>query len=178
MLSYYNTLEEICYLYWVHLPEHKDMFNQGYIGISKNIKARYSSHKGNKSHKYLTEAFKNYKDKITVTTILKGTREYCLEIENKLRPEKNIGWNDQIGGGDPPSHKGKAKSESWKKLMSDTKKGIPHPWTIESNKNRIPSAKGKKWYHDPVTKYSSYFNPGEQPENWVLGRFSRKRVIL
>ena len=51
----------------------------------------------------------------------------------------------------------------------------------ESGKKRYennPSAMiGRHWYHDPVTKYSSFFFPSEVPAGWILGRYSRTKVI-
>ena len=31
-------------VYWIHLPEHTDMFSEGYIGVTENIKRRYYEH--------------------------------------------------------------------------------------------------------------------------------------
>jgi len=31
-------MKSTCYVYWIHLPEHTDMFTEGYIGVSKNPK--------------------------------------------------------------------------------------------------------------------------------------------
>ena len=32
-------------VYWLHLPEHSDMFSEGYIGVSVNPKKRLYEHK-------------------------------------------------------------------------------------------------------------------------------------
>ena len=31
-------------VYWIHRPEHTDMFTQGYVGITKDIKRRFKAH--------------------------------------------------------------------------------------------------------------------------------------
>ncbi len=76
-------------LYWVHLPEHSNMFNQGYIGVTPNIKKRIREHK----HK-----FKAYADQLIIDVILIAEQSYCYMIEKSLRPIRNIGWNKAIGG--------------------------------------------------------------------------------
>ena len=76
-------------VYWVHLPKHNDMFSQGYIGVSANIKRRITQHK----HK-----FKQYANELIIDTILIAEKSYCYLIEKSLRPSKNIGWNKAIGG--------------------------------------------------------------------------------
>ena len=76
-------------VYWVHLPKHNDMFSQGYIGVSANIKKRITQHK----HK-----FKEYANQLIIDTILIAEKSYCYLIEKSLRPSKNIGWNKAIGG--------------------------------------------------------------------------------
>lgn len=76
-------------VYWVHLPEHTDMFSQGYIGVTPNLKKRIREHK----HK-----FKDLWDRIVIKTVLIADLAYCYMIESKLRPTKNIGWNKAIGG--------------------------------------------------------------------------------
>ena len=76
-------------LYWVHLPEHSDMFNQGYIGVTPDIKKRIREHK----HK-----FKAYANQLIIDTILIAEKSYCYMMEKSLRPMRNIGWNKAIGG--------------------------------------------------------------------------------
>jgi hypothetical protein len=39
-----NTIMS-CSVYWIHHPSHTDIFTQGYIGISNNVKNRFESHK-------------------------------------------------------------------------------------------------------------------------------------
>jgi|ERR1017187_4140587 hypothetical protein len=88
-------------LYWIHLPEHTDILLEGYIGVSRDPIRRLSNHKTGKRNPHLTNAFAKYKD-IIHTILLQGEEEYCYEIEEKLRPTINIGWNITSGGNRPP----------------------------------------------------------------------------
>jgi hypothetical protein len=76
-------------LYWLRLPEHTDVFTQGYIGVSSDMTKRLRSHK----HK-----FKKLWAKIIAQPLVISTKEYCFNLEQKLRPTRNIGWNKSIGG--------------------------------------------------------------------------------
>jgi group I intron endonuclease len=114
-------------LYWYHLSTHTDIFTQGYVGVSNNIKYRDSYHRSQNDNPHLTRAFAKYKNDLILEIIIEDTEEYCLDLENYLRPEKQIGWNIAIGGGKPPSRKGQTFSEEWKKEMSKRISGENHP---------------------------------------------------
>lgn len=106
-------------VYWVRRPEHTDMATQGYVGVSNNSARRFVEH--SKCHKgqsrHLSFAIKKYGwDVLVKTEILIADKDYCLAIEQKLRPKDSIGWNCAAGGGMPPSSKGrryKLKNPSW-----------------------------------------------------------------
>ena len=76
-------------LYWLHMPNETDVLTQGYVGVASNLKKRLRSHK----HK-----FKDLWGHIVVKQLLVSTKEYCLAIEEKLRPSRKIGWNKSSGG--------------------------------------------------------------------------------
>ena len=76
-------------LYWLRLPEHTDMFSEGYIGVSENIQKRIRSHK---------HRFKAIWDKIVIQLLVISTKESCFDLEKSLRPTRNIGWNKSCGG--------------------------------------------------------------------------------
>lgn len=95
-------MDDICYVYWLHRPCHSDMMSEGYIGISINPDKRFKSHikeAGRSSSKQhaLYNAMRKYDDFI-FTIICKSDKEYCYELERKLRPTKNIGLNHAAGG--------------------------------------------------------------------------------
>ena len=47
-------------VYWIHHPEHTDMFTQGYIGVSNDISRRWESHKNRTQNGRLKNAIKSY----------------------------------------------------------------------------------------------------------------------
>lgn len=89
-------------VYWIHLPEHTDMFTQGYIGVaSKGAEHRFKEHlsKARLGSKLpIHNAIRKYGDKLVVDTIVMANIEYCYELENKLRPTPRIGYKCDAGG--------------------------------------------------------------------------------
>ena len=115
-------------VYWIHHPEHTDMFSQGYIGVSKDIKKRFEAHKNRPLNAHLGNAIKKYGwDNLIKEVVLVAEEAYCLMIEAKLRAEDKIGWNIVKGGGMPPSALGMkfTRSEEWKQKQSVARKGKP-----------------------------------------------------
>ena len=82
-------------LYWIHLPEHTDIFTQGYVGVTSNFKHRKSEHKHGNS-----PVLKNAG--VTWDQVVVDTWEIPFDthriMENGLRPDISIGWNTDIGG--------------------------------------------------------------------------------
>lgn len=76
-------------LYWLRLPEHTDMWSQGYVGVTAHIENRIRSHK---------HRFKAMWDKIVFQKLVMADKNYCYDLEKKLRPASNIGWNKSEGG--------------------------------------------------------------------------------
>lgn len=99
---------KLCYLYWIHTKNMTDILTEGYVGISYRPKLRFIDHCREKPK------FKSMQQSI----LLAGDVKYIKEIEKKLRPRKNIGYNIAAGGGIPPSQKGVPKSNEWKAYMS------------------------------------------------------------
>lgn len=113
-------------LYWVHLPEHTDIFTQGYVGVTSNAHRRFTSHK----HK-----FKEYSNSLISSTILIADKSYCYLIEQKLRLEKNIGWNKSRGG-----------------YRNNSMIGNENP---NFNKNGIEAPNFKGWWITPNGKFAT-----------------------
>lgn len=92
----------ICYLYWIHREFDTDIITDGYIGIAKNPSTRWVQHLkasgriSNKNHKLYSSLRKYNNFKMTI--LLVSNREYCSEMEYKLRPFRNIGLNHAVGG--------------------------------------------------------------------------------
>jgi predicted GIY-YIG superfamily endonuclease len=87
-------------VYWIRKETHSDIFNEGYVGISKNFKERMRQHKKNKKKTPLTGAIQKYSWNQLVKEILYDslTQEEALTIEGNLRKVERIGWNLQRGG--------------------------------------------------------------------------------
>ncbi len=95
-------------VYWIHRPEHTDMFSQGYIGVSNNTKLRWREHETRTGNLHLQRAIKKYGwDNLVKEVIVIADELYCLAVEFKLRSADKIGWNIIAGGGMPPSSRGK-----------------------------------------------------------------------
>jgi hypothetical protein len=88
-------------VYWIHTPRHKDMFCEGYIGISKQkVQDRWRQHFEERKESMISFVHKNGTPLIFEVILVADSREYCEQIEKKLRPTPNIGWNVAQGGKD------------------------------------------------------------------------------
>lgn len=89
-------------LYWIHFPDHQDIYSEGYVGISANLNERIKKHRNNK-HKG------RFVNGAVVSVIAKNLNQNeALLLEKKFRPKCYIGWNKSSGGFMPPipkSHK-------------------------------------------------------------------------
>jgi hypothetical protein len=131
-------------VYWIHLPEQENIKKEGYVGITtKGFKKRINDHKSLAKKNYkksgkLGAAIRKYTNRLIYEIVCIGTPEYCLEIENRLRPIALIGWNLGIGGAKTTLgrkctqeqrehfskvHTGRTHTEEWKKMMSERHKG-------------------------------------------------------
>ena len=140
-----STAGNACSVYWLRLPEHTDMFAEGYVGVSSKSKLRWNQHFVRKENAHLKNAIQKYGwDNIVKQVILISDRDYCLDIEKKLRPTSSIGWNIAVGGGNPPPDFGVKFQKGhvgWKNGLTtpdDVKKKIS-----ESLKGNVPWNKGK-----------------------------------
>ena len=107
-------------VYWIHRPEHTDLFNQGYIGVSNNTRIRWNGHKSKAGNLHLQRAIKKYGwENLEKDVVLVADEAYCLNVETKLRSRAEIGWNIVAGGGMPPSSRGKKfiRTEAYKAQM-------------------------------------------------------------
>jgi group I intron endonuclease len=160
-------------VYWIHHPSHTDMFTQGYIGITARFARRMFEHKALTTNKYLSNAIKKYGwDNLVKKVILVADKEYCVDVETKLRSSDEIGWNLVKGGGIPPINtrkgykmsvpawnKGKAWSEEQKKQISS---GVKKLWENPKYRQHMSNAhkdqecpmKGKKHKPESILKMS------------------------
>lgn len=140
-------------VYWVRLPEHTDMFSEGYVGVTrKGLDERFKGHikKASLGYKGLfSKAIRKYQDRLIKSIILIGTEDYCYEIEEKLRPSSYIGWNSARGGmrSGWESFQGDAfKREVWIQKLRDANLGKKAP---EGSRQNYSAAAKEKW-NNPV----------------------------
>lgn len=111
-----------CYVYHICREADKYDFSKGYIGISSNLEYRWYRHRNCNENPHLTNAYAKYED-IIEYVLIAGSRDYCLNLESKLRPENRIGWNLTKGGGLPPNHSGKEMSQDQKDKIGKANSG-------------------------------------------------------
>lgn len=84
-------------VYWIHSKDHTDIFRHGYIGVSNNTEKRFAKHKsqanlGKHINPIFANAIKKYGwDNLVKEIVLIADKEYCLNIENKLRANRDFG---------------------------------------------------------------------------------------
>ena len=120
-------------IYWIHSEEEKDIYSQGYVGITKDLSRRIREHKS-----------KDWFSNRTVDVYLYGDTEYCKIIERELRPKMNIGLNVASGGGLPPSHAGFKRSVETKQLISENNVGFSGKKHSTETIAKMKSAKAGK----------------------------------
>lgn len=152
----------IATVYWIHLEQHKDITKEGYIGVTENSPTdRFKQHISLAragSNITLSKAIRKYGDGLIVTTLLKGSPEYCYLMEDRLRPTERCGWNVVKGGGKPPvnnkPHTDEAKAKireasirtsrtpakvaHWKRQTGAIRSAESRAKMSESNSNRLP----------------------------------------
>jgi hypothetical protein len=90
-------------VYWIRHKDHTDIFSQGYVGVSKNTEARFKRHSKYSDNQHLKAAIKKYGwNNLIKQIVLIGEEIYCYNLELKIRPTKQIGWNIAEGGAKPP----------------------------------------------------------------------------
>ena len=108
-------------VYWIHRPDHTDMFTEGYIGFtSLSPQVRFCAHKrvaryGQRKNSPVYNAIRKHGEKLIYKVLVIGEKEYCLDLERKLRPKNFIGWNMGIGG-DAPAFGVKPSDENREKM--------------------------------------------------------------
>lgn len=193
----YRVVDTVpCALYWIRLPEHLDMFSEGYIGISKDANARWKWHRKSKENPHLKSAIEKYGfDHLVKQVVLIADKAYCLEIEQKLRPSTKIGWNIAVGGGSPPSSKNKTSfvkgftpwnkgvpmDDETKAKVSAAKMGVSSwnkgkPMSEEAKAKVSAAKKGKLPSSDAVERLAAA-NRGKKRPEWVVQKIvaARKR---
>jgi hypothetical protein len=153
-MNIYNT--EKCYVYWLHLSEHKDIHSQGYVGVSIDPTQRLWEHKnaakkGIHHNKYLERIIN--KHEVIQSIIFTGDSDACYTYEEEVRPTKNIGWNLNKGGFCPPSNKGKKFSPEHCANITKGKLGKTRPPVSEETRQKISKSNtGRILSNDTIQK--------------------------
>ena len=146
-------------VYWIHLPEHTDMFTQGYVGVTKDMKKRFADHKNTTENVHLLRAIKKYGwDALVKSVVVIAEQAYCLMIESKLRADDKTGWNIVKGGGMPPISKwnlGKHLSAETRAKISAKNMGRKHTPEMQKKLNLNLTEGGK----------ATRFVKGQSPHN-------------
>jgi len=148
-------------VYWIREQSHTDIMTQGYVGVSGNAEKRFASHKGmwSGTNAHLQRAIKKYGwDNLVKSIILIAEKEYCLDVEQKLRPAEKIGWNLTVGGGYPPILHGSQPQWRGRQAWNKGKTGVYKPETLavmrEKRLGKEPGNKGVPMTEDQRAKIS------------------------
>lgn len=146
---------EYC-VYWIHRPEHTDIMSQGYIGVSKKFDRRMWEHFALTQNRHLKFAIHKYGwDNLIKKQLLIAEKEYCLDIERKLRPTDKIGWNLVAGGGFPPIMSGPQVHLRGRPAWN---KGMKMP---ESVRQKVSAAVKKQMQNPEHRKFLSQLKLGK-----------------
>ncbi|USD23307.1 GIY-YIG nuclease family protein [Microbulbifer variabilis] len=94
-------------VYWIRLHNHKDIYKQGYIGVTNNIERRWNQHKSQiletdkkVNKRPLYRAFRKLGLECFDFSVVEGGLDKWTahNLEFCLRPHKNIGYNFAQGG--------------------------------------------------------------------------------
>lgn len=190
----------MAFVYWIRLPEHTDMSSEGYIGFtSKSVESRLRQHKDDSTREKcknlpIYNAMRKYGDLLIVDTLVEGSDEYCLTVENKLRPEVKIGWNIKIGGsfgslgvkasaetrlamsesrkGEANGFYGKTHSEETKQKLREANLGRKH--STETKEKQSISRKGKKMNLSPEQRKKR----SDRSKYQVMSETTRLKISL
>ena len=121
-------------VYWIREKSHTDLMTQGYIGVSGNVGKRFASHckMENGTNAHLRHAIQKHGwDNLVKSVLLMADKDYCLDIERKLRPADKLGWNLTIGGGYPPVICGERPELKGRTSWNKGKTGVFSAETLE-----------------------------------------------
>lgn len=183
----------MAFVYWIKSKDHSDILTEGYIGFtSKTVADRIKSHKFNYK-KFSRDGksggcLKLYSEiknsggwlELEIVTLLEGSKEYCLDIENKLRPNENIGWNVRVGGDNQVMFKREVSSETRRKLVEVRKTWVMSQETkdrlsIERQGDGNPRFGVKPWEQvsaDLITWQNAHL----VHEYWLASSYGTRRL--
>ena len=90
-------------VYWIHLPNHTDVYTEGYVGVTVQFNERMRAHK-NRPGGIMARVVAKYEwENLVVDVIHRTTEEESYKLESHYRPDRMIGWNIAEGGIRPPT---------------------------------------------------------------------------
>ena len=107
-------------VYWIRDKSHTDITREGYVGVSKEFEKRIKTHlkrietKEHGNYKLI----ENFSNKIIIDAVVISNEDNCYDLEFKLRPSNNIGWNINAGGFKPPSQQGVIRAKKYGKTWA------------------------------------------------------------
>lgn len=183
----------MAFIYWIKSKDHTDFLTQGYIGYtSKTVADRAKSHKFNYKRFILDGksggCLKLYSEiksignwsQVDMITLLEGSEEYCLDIEYKLRPNENIGWNVRVGGDKQVMFKREVSSETKRKLAE-----VRKTWVMsEETKVRLSNERqgegnprfGSKPWEQKTADLVTWQHAHLIHEYWLASSYGTKRL--
>lgn len=145
-----------CAVYWIHAPEHSDVFTEGYVGVtSKPPKERWNSHiyernRGARRGRPLSKAILESSHLIFEVIAYCSDYQQALDMEAKLRPDIFIGWNTMRGANViDPLLGGLLNGQ---RIINEKKKSVPgylttkqraeqRRWEVQQRQERMESYK-------------------------------------
>lgn len=128
-------MQEKYTVYWIRYDAHDDPFNEGYVGITKQLDQRMKEHRHNKI--LGSRLKKGAKFEVLYENL---DKEEACKIEEKYRPIERIGWNVNRGGNIPPSQLGKSYEGQLRKGEDRTeaqkRASSIHSKRMKNNSNR------------------------------------------
>lgn len=164
-------------MYWIRAECHSDFMSEGYIGVSKNANKRWAyghklAHaKGRHNNPRLSNAItKHGWDSLIKTVLVVADESYCYELESKLRPTEEIGWNLAAGGCKPPVSKSRGPD------YVSPLKGVPRPtpWLI----GKKPGTAGKPVSTETRAKLSALHKGRKQTPEQIAKRVAARKATL
>lgn len=117
------------FVYWIHLSNHIDFYNEGYVGVTNNVPRRLTQHISSCKQ----TPYKYQKDMLDVVSsggfkvkiLFEGDEDFCYKKELELRKGCNIGWNRRSGGKGFREHIDKKINKAHRRLLNTCKtKGL------------------------------------------------------
>jgi hypothetical protein len=120
---------------------------------------------------------------VKIVPLCESTVEYCFQLENRLRPLPNLGWNTRVGGDFPVMYKREVTAETKAKLAL-----VRSSWVMsKGTKDRL--SKERKGSGNPMYGTLPWDNPSSTFSTretwakadkiyttWISTRFGYKRL--